>query len=141
MKRKGYRFEYYAVREWNERGDLLHLHIVLISGYINVNHIRQAWDAIHQAHILKIQPITNFKQLKSYLFKYLIKNIVLFQRGFWYSKGWMPSGWRTAWKRLWSYAIGKMSYLNLISISNVYVLWEIWLLLKGWKKEVIISDG
>jgi len=78
---------YFAVREYNEKGDLIHLHILLYSPYIPIEWISSNWQDIHNAKIVYIENVDNNDKAVSYMSKYMSKTLdsIIFARSFTYS--------------------------------------------------------
>jgi hypothetical protein len=103
IRRKFEVFEYVSVREWNERGDLTHIHLIYWGRYIPFKWLKAVWEEVHKAKSVYIQDASRWKKkrLASYLVKYLVK--APFGR-FFYSWRWLWRGFVQDWRALqWKY--------------------------------------
>jgi hypothetical protein len=78
INRKYGKIWYFAVRETNEKGDLIHLHILLYAPYINVNWISTQWSDIHDAKVVYIEGIPDSEiqsKILGYMSKYISKGM------------------------------------------------------------------
>ena len=78
INRKYGKIWYFAVRETNEKGDLIHLHILLYAPYINVNWISTQWNDIHNAKVVYIEGIPDSEiqsKILGYMSKYISKGM------------------------------------------------------------------
>ena len=78
IERKYGKVNYFAVREYNKQGDLVHLHLLLYTPFLPVYWLSNQWNEIHQAKIVYIKavPIGNgSNEVLSYLAKYVSKTI------------------------------------------------------------------
>ncbi len=78
IERKFGKIWYFAVREYNEKGDLIHLHLLLYAPFIPVFWISRQWNEIHQAKIVYIEAVpkgSRRNEVLSYMAKYVSKTI------------------------------------------------------------------
>jgi len=78
INRKYGKIWYFAVREMNEKGDLIHLHILFYAPYINVNWISTQWNDIHNAKVVYIEGIPDSEiqsKILGYMSKYISKGM------------------------------------------------------------------
>ncbi len=77
IERKFGKIWYFAVREYNEKGDLIHLHLLLYASFIPIFWISGQWNEIHQAKIVYIKAVSNGSRgsMLSYMAKYVSKTI------------------------------------------------------------------
>ncbi len=108
-------FAYIKMPEMNEKGDLVHLHIIMYTPYIPVEKLRKMWEQMHKAFEVFIEAIEeseldhNFGYLSNYLTKDMPKR-------FSYSRSWVGNMavsklWRTAVKIFFRLGINDFSWL------------------------------
>lgn len=104
MKRRGYDFDYCLVKEYNSKRDLVHIHCIADTEYLDYNVAREQWKAVTGAvwfhgekTYLKSRRRAKrdgAKGLANYLAKYMFKQDGMKGRRLWYSKGWLGVNWR-----------------------------------------------
>jgi len=78
INRKYGKIWYFAVRETNEKGDLIHLHILFYAPYISISWISTQWSDIHKAEIAYIEGIHDGQmqdKILGYMSKYISKGM------------------------------------------------------------------
>lgn len=120
IRRRSLPREYFAVKEFNEKGTCCHLHVVFRCTYADVVSIRSQWTIVigtltgckivkkrledrDVAYLIKdgvelqiwchvnIRKYYSRYKLAAYLAKYLVKSL-RGKRGYWYSYGWIYRG-------------------------------------------------
>lgn len=74
VERKYGKIYAFIVREFNKKGDLIHLHILLYAPYLPHDWLSFNWDDIHRAKVVYIESIKESK-LKSGMLGYLAKYV------------------------------------------------------------------
>ena len=105
MRRKGYRLEYYAVKEWNAKRTCIHIHAVLRLDYIGYSEAREQWKAVTGAVWIHVEKVYTARGMANYLGKYLNKGYKdnPGQRGYWYSQEWIHPKWAAFNKAMYKY--------------------------------------
>ena len=111
---------YIKVVEFNKRGDLEHLHIILYSPYVAVEKLREMWFEIHHAYEIFIEriPEKDIDENFGYLGKYLVKQMA---RRFSYSRSWV--GGITGISELWK---GAVKYFFKLGVNDFSWLTQAW---------------
>ena len=113
---------YIKTVEWNKKGDLLHLHIIMYTPYVSIEKIRHIWNEIHHAYEVFIERIKDVddelnKQF-GYIGKYISKDMA---KRFSYSRSWL--GFLTNVPLLWKAAV---EYYFELKISDLEWLLRVW---------------
>ena len=85
IERKFGRIWYFAVREYNERRDLVHLHLLLYAPFLPVYWMSKQWNEIHHAKVVYIEAVPEDhrkNKVLSYMAKYVAKTIPESNSGF-----------------------------------------------------------
>ncbi len=112
---------YIKVSEFNKKGDLEHLHIILYSPYIAVEKLRKMWFEVHHAYEIFIEriPENDIDKNLGYLGKYLVKEL---ERRFSYSRAWVGGITGISW--LWKGAVKYFFKLKMNDFSLLLQAWE-----------------
>ena len=107
MRRRGYILEYYAVKEWNEKGTCIHIHVILRLDYISYNIAREQWKAVTGAVWIHVDRVHTAKGMANYISKYLLKGYKNNpgKRGYWYSSEWINPKWHAFNKAMYKHGI------------------------------------
>lgn len=137
LSRAGLLSDYFAVREWNERGTCEHIHLVMRVKHVCMLLIRLFWTLSLYGRLIPNrqdglvvcyckEQYGDGKGLANYLAKYLVKAIgedekrdeIYYKRSgrtFWYSSEWIFRLWRPFTKLLWRFGEScELSYLHSI---------------------------
>ena len=111
---------YIKVSEFNKKGDLEHLHIILYSPYIAIERLREMWFEIHHAYEIFIEriPEKDIDKNFGYLGKYLVKQMA---RRFSYSRAWV--GGIMGISELWK---GAVKYFFKLGVNDFTWLTQAW---------------
>lgn len=87
LVRRGLVTGYIKVTEYNQKGDLMHLHVLMRGSYVAQWYLSQLWEKIHLSPIVDVRKAYGRKaDVAAYLAKYMVK-----------------AGERYSWNRAWVY--------------------------------------
>ncbi len=101
LRRLDMPIEYCGAPELSPQRGLLHLHGIMVGGFIPHGKLSELWGKIHNAPIVYIRDVRGVHGIIEYIVKHTVKQYVDGGRGrLLISKGWLPKGWELVQKLL-----------------------------------------